>query len=627
MTRGSTASIEVILEDVSSNDINKLYMTVRQKTLVLTKVSSSEGEDVLYWNEEDGLHVEIELTQEETLQFRYGVAEVQVRGVRNDGSIFASEICTIDVNRVLFDKIIEEESSSDGGNDSLNLQSKTVTPTENNQIIIPDLGYDGLSSVLIEAINSEYIGSSITRNNSTDIRVLGATLTIPSGYYADNITKSIENGVEGIPTAVKGTVDNHSIEITPSVTNVGGYVSGGTINGTAVTVDVTELESGTKNITENGTEISVSGYTSVNVDVPSDADITYYGIWHVPNIAVDTAGTQDDNWCPSGWYYGYNGELPGYGILVPGCRYTIKLPDGTTSDPIALVSNEMYDYVLGSTDLGVIYVPSQNCICTPSEIASYDVVITYIDGGSNDSLEWIKVIDDTITTEWYQSNPYNFPDSDGNGLFYTNALYCDTATFDNVGLVSYDDLVLMLDSLTNSQYAKVKIKLNNIIFYISNIYYDRYDYAFYIPNHGYTPEPIEIHIGAKRNWGTTDGNIQYRTRAKLTNIPLEVYLLPLATLFEGTFTTTNDGNTYSAILNNNVADNMLLSENSYAVTLNGIKYKLTAWYNYDNGATCLSDDDDNFCIYYEQGEPGVSTNSLHISTKTALTDATIKIEG
>ena len=202
MTRGSTASIEVILEDVSSNDINKLYMTVRQKTLVLTKVSSSEGEDVLYWNEEDGLHVEIELTQEETLQFRYGVAEVQVRGVRNDGSIFASEICTIDVNRVLFDKIIEEESPSDGGNDSLNLQSKTVTPTENNQIIIPDLGYDGLSSVLIEAINSEYIGSSITRNNSTDIRVLGATLTIPSGYYADNITKSIENGVEGIPTAV-----------------------------------------------------------------------------------------------------------------------------------------------------------------------------------------------------------------------------------------------------------------------------------------------------------------------------------------------------------------------------------------------------------------------------------------
>lgn len=113
MTRGSTASIEVILEDVSSSDINKLYMTVRQKTLVLTKVSSSEGEDVLYWNEEDGLHVEIELTQEETLQFRYGVAEVQVRGVRNDGSIFASEICTIDVNRVLFDKIIEEGSSDD----------------------------------------------------------------------------------------------------------------------------------------------------------------------------------------------------------------------------------------------------------------------------------------------------------------------------------------------------------------------------------------------------------------------------------------------------------------------------------------------------------------------------------
>ena len=107
MTRGSTASIEVIIEDVSSNDINKLYVTVRQKALILTKVSSLESEDVLYWSEEDGLHIEIELNQEETLQFQYGVAEVQVRGLRNDGSAFASETCFIDVNKVLLEKVIE----------------------------------------------------------------------------------------------------------------------------------------------------------------------------------------------------------------------------------------------------------------------------------------------------------------------------------------------------------------------------------------------------------------------------------------------------------------------------------------------------------------------------------------
>lgn len=85
--------------------------------------------------------------------------------------------------------------------------------------------------------------------------------------YNPVTVNAMPSGTAGTPTATKGTVSNHSISVTPSVTNATGYITGSTISGTAVTVDVTELESGTKTITENGTGISVSGYSAVDVAV------------------------------------------------------------------------------------------------------------------------------------------------------------------------------------------------------------------------------------------------------------------------------------------------------------------------------------------------------------------------
>ena len=148
---------------------------------------------------------------------------------------------------------------------STNTQSnKTVSPTESQQVVTPDTGYDNLAKVTVNAVSSTYVGSGIDRNDSTDLAASGAIVTVPAGYYAEQATKSVASGTAGTPTASKGTVSNHAISVTPSVTNTAGYISGGTKTGTAVSVSASELVSGTKTISASGTT-DVTNYASASV--------------------------------------------------------------------------------------------------------------------------------------------------------------------------------------------------------------------------------------------------------------------------------------------------------------------------------------------------------------------------
>lgn len=201
---------------------------------------------------------------------------------QNGTGIDVSEYAAVNVN------------VSGGGSPTLQTKTKNYTPTESQQTeaVSADSEYDGLDTVnvTVGAISSSYVGSGITRRSSSDLTASGATVSVPTGYYESSASKSVASGTEGTPTATKGTVSNHSVSVTPSVTNSAGYISGGTRTGTAVTVTASELASGNKSISDNGSGIDVVGYSTVDVTVPNAFTITDTSNTS-GTTAVITAGT------------------------------------------------------------------------------------------------------------------------------------------------------------------------------------------------------------------------------------------------------------------------------------------------------------------------------------------------
>lgn len=156
-----------------------------------------------------------------------------------------------------------------------NLQAKTnISPTESSQTIEADSGYDGLSSVQINAVSSSYVGSGITRRSSTDLSASGATVTVPAGYYASQATKSVSSGSATGPTSLSGssatvstgtntiTLTKTGVTTTPTVS--AGYVASATASTAtvALTASVTTKAATTYHPSTSDQTIASGSYTT-----------------------------------------------------------------------------------------------------------------------------------------------------------------------------------------------------------------------------------------------------------------------------------------------------------------------------------------------------------------------------
>ena len=253
---------------------------------------------------------------------------------------------------------------SGGGSAEPNLQSKTYSVDgAGTETITADVGYDGLSEVEVSVpeahplvtagygyltvsgvrkwnitpeanvgINygyddgyletGQYLGNDIQFNavpSNTTITPSTSAQTIGGANYMMESAVTVSampSGTAGTPTATKGAVSNHSVSVTPSVTNTTGYITGSTKTGTAVTVSASELVSGDKSITANGNNIDVANYSTVSVNVSGGGN----------DFIVTLTQNQQGEWMPDCTYAElYSAYTAGKNIVATAGGYLAAL--------------------------------------------------------------------------------------------------------------------------------------------------------------------------------------------------------------------------------------------------------------------------------------------------------------
>lgn len=116
------------------------------------------------------------------------------KNITSNGTVDVTEYASVNVN----------VSSSDSGA-TPTYQSKSVTPSESSQTVTPDNGYDALSSVIVNAISSTYVGSGITQKSATTYTPGTSNQTIASGTYLTG-TQTISGDSNLIASNIKSGV-------------------------------------------------------------------------------------------------------------------------------------------------------------------------------------------------------------------------------------------------------------------------------------------------------------------------------------------------------------------------------------------------------------------------------------
>lgn len=130
---------------------------------------------------------------------------------------------------------------------------------------------------------TKYTGTA-AENDSSDLTVSGATVTVPAGYYSSQASKSVASGSATAPASISGTTATVStgtntitlsktVSVTPSVT--AGYVASGTAGNSEVSLTASVTTKGAATITPGTSNqtIAAGTYLTGAQTIAGDSDL------------------------------------------------------------------------------------------------------------------------------------------------------------------------------------------------------------------------------------------------------------------------------------------------------------------------------------------------------------------
>lgn len=274
------------------------------------------------------------------------------------------------------------------------LQTKTVTPTKSAQTITPDSAYDGLSSVRVDAIPSNYIipsgSQNITANGTYDVTEK-ASVVVNVDTAKPEQTKTVDLAMASgnqVVTPDSGKVLTQVTINKPSTLVAGNIKSGVSIGGVTGTLEAAkEEQTKTIEITSNGTTKitadsgKVLSEVTVTVNVPSEQPAL-----NAPTISLSDSTLTITNPATNGnfatAYKVYDGE-------------TLVATVTTTTVDLSAYITTAGTHTITVKAAGTNFVDSaaSNSVTVSKAGASYNVTV-----GSNDSAnQGFYVYDGTST--------------------------------------------------------------------------------------------------------------------------------------------------------------------------------------------------------------------------------------